>query len=65
MDKIIQIEVDISGQAKIEGIGFKGSGCKDATAAHEKMYDDPISHEVKPEMYEGASCSAPEIKIGG
>lgn len=61
-DKIIKISVDINGQANIEAEGFRGGGCKEATKMYEALYGETVSAKDKPELYEGASCPAQEVR---
>jgi hypothetical protein len=61
-EKLVKITITKDGQASIEAEGFKGSGCKDATKIFEKLYSKEVSYSEKPEMFEGASCSAQSIR---
>ena len=62
-EKIVKITISPSGKATIEAEGYKGVGCKDATKIFEKIYSKEISYQEKPEMFEGASCSAEQVKV--
>jgi len=61
-EKIIKISIDVNGQAKIEAEGFRGGGCKDATKIYESLYENKVSAQDKPEIYEGASCPVHEVR---
>lgn len=64
MSKTIKISIDQDGNAKIEAIGFKGGECKDATKVYEELYNNEVSAQDKPELYEGAGCSLETVKAG-
>ena len=53
--KEIIVTVDKEGKAEVEAMGFKGSGCKDATKAIEKALGLLTKDTVKPEFYEKAT----------
>ena len=50
--KIIVIEVKVGGAITVEGVGFKGAECEQATAAFEQALGVVKSNETKPEMYD-------------
>jgi len=61
-DKYIKIEVDVNGEAKIDAIGFKGTGCKTATKNFENIYSQ-LDGSNKPEINE--SIGAAEVQLVG
>ena len=53
----IVITIDAEGKATVDAHGFKGSGCKDATAAIERALGVVTDDQVKPEFRQSASQS--------
>jgi hypothetical protein len=49
MSERIEITIDAQGNSNIDATGFKGDGCKKATADVEKALGNPTGTKLKPE----------------
>ena len=63
MNRTIEITVSPTGELHIEAIGFKGSGCKDATKALELALGTVQDSKHKPEFHQQARRTAQQ-KLG-
>jgi NifU-like protein involved in Fe-S cluster formation len=49
--KQIKVKIDLSGQVEVEAVGFKGRGCKSATAPIEQALGMVAGTKDKPEIH--------------
>jgi len=55
--KTISVDISETGEVKIEATGFKGKGCKEATAAIEKAIGVVKATQTKPEFSQAISIT--------
>lgn len=62
----IEITFDENGAPSIEGVGFKGKGCQEATEPFEKALGQVDDRKLKPEYHQQATASVSRrLNIGG